>query len=96
MTTETNIPSPESIKKDPISFSPEEIKELQEFQGKMNNLIYALGNISLTKIQIEKEEENLKKAITAGRQEEKAIAEKLTKKYGQGSLDIKSGTFIPA
>ena len=79
MTTETNIPSPESIKKDPISFSPEEIKELQEFQGKMNNLIYALGNISLTKIQLEK-----------------SIAEKLTKKYGQGSLDIKSGTFIPA
>tara|TARA_R100001015_G_C4460993_1_gene47913 strand:- start:126 stop:428 length:303 start_codon:yes stop_codon:yes gene_type:complete len=94
--TEQKIPSPENIKKEPIKFSPEEITELNAFRKNFEGLIYNLGQVNLTKIQLKNQENQIHQAFEEARQTERQIAEKLSKKYGQGSLDIESGTFIPA
>ena len=94
--TESKIPSPKDIKKTPIKFTPQEIEELNSYQSRMNNLIYGLGQLKLTEIQIKDQETQIKQTLIDLKKIEKQTAEKLSKKYGQGSLDIESGTFIPA
>ena len=39
---------------------------------------------------------DLKKALAELEKEETSLAKSLTEKYGKGSLDIETGTFIPA
>ena len=95
-TMDQKIPSPEEIKKSPIKFTPEEIEEIKSFQNEMNNLVYSLGQLSLSKIRIEEQESSIKMAMSELRLREKEQADKLTKKYGQGQLDIETGAFIPA
>tara|TARA_Y100001973_G_C5055222_1_gene259838 strand:+ start:139 stop:462 length:324 start_codon:yes stop_codon:yes gene_type:complete len=92
---EQKLPSPEEIKKGPVKFTPEEIERLKNYQAKLNNLVYNLGQLKYTQIQLDAQEEMMKGAIMKAKEEEKQIADNLSQKYGQGQLDIESGTFIP-
>ena len=49
----------------------------------------------LSNIQLEKEESNLKNQLTILEKKEIEIANKLTEKYGKGSLNIETGEFTP-
>tara|TARA_Y100001972_G_C7612995_1_gene307322 strand:- start:892 stop:1185 length:294 start_codon:yes stop_codon:yes gene_type:complete len=95
MTIDQKIPSPSEIKNSSVKFTPQEIEELNSFQKTMNTLVFRLGQIQVTKIQIKEQETILKEALKKQQQEEKKLADKLSKKYGQGSLDIETGTFTP-
>ena len=59
-------------------------------------------NLVLSKIQkypplvFAGETRSLKKALAELEKEETSLAKSLTEKYGKGSLDIETGTFIPA
>ena len=95
MTIDQKIPSPSEIKNSSVKFTPQEIEELNSFQKTMNTLVFRLGQIQVTKIQIKEQETILKEALKKQQQEEKKLADKLSKKYGQGSLDVETGTFTP-
>ena len=95
MTIDQKIPSPSEIKNSPVKFTPQEIEELNSFQKTMNTLVFRLGQIQVTKIQIKEQETILKEALKNQQQEEKKLADKLSKKYGKGSLDVETGTFTP-
>ena len=95
MAIDQKIPSPSEIKNSSVKFTPQEIEELNSFQKTMNTLVFRLGQIQVTKIQIKEQETILKEALKKQQQEEKKLADKLSKKYGQGSLDIETGTFTP-
>jgi conjugal transfer/entry exclusion protein len=79
-----------------IKLSQEELNTLNQLQETQNNIINSLGqleyNIQLLELKKEKlteEIENLKKV-------EVEIGEDLSKKYGNGSIDLTSGTFTPS
>ena len=88
---------------EPVKFTDEEIKELQEIQNKYFNVQGDLGRISITRIRLNQQlgtltekEVSLENQFLETQKEEKTFIDKINKKYGDGVLDPESGTFTPA
>ena len=79
----------------PKKFTEEEIKELQNLQKEIDTLTQKMGQIYYNKLKLEDQEIILKKELSSVEKKELDLANKLTKKYGKGSLDIDSGEFTP-
>ena len=90
------IPSPEEIKNEPQKFTQEEIDSLKGFQTRLDNIITQFGKINLSRIKLDEQENLLKDEVKKIENEERELAQKLSDKYGKGSLDIETGTFTPA
>jgi hypothetical protein len=80
---------------DAIKFTEDELKSLQELQGTYNQITMAFGQLSLSKIGLDAQEESLKTALSETRTKENELAKELTDKYGKGTLDIGTGEFTP-
>ena len=80
---------------DAIKFTEEELKSLQDLQGTYQQITLAMGQISLSKIQLENREKSVLNTLNEVREKENELAKELTEKYGKGSLDIQSGEFTP-
>ena len=80
---------------DAIKFTEEELKSLQELQGTYNQITVAFGQVSLSRIRLDAQEESLKTALADTRTKENELAKTLTDKYGKGSLNIETGEFTP-
>ena len=89
------IPSPEEIKNEPQKFTQEEIDSLKGFQTRLDNIITQFGKINLSRIKLDEQENLLKDEVKKIENEERELAQKLSDKYGRGSLDIETGTFTP-
>ena len=88
--------------KDPIKITQEEIKATTDLHVSFQNATIDFGNLYVEKLQVEA----MIKALTdkeAGLQEEwkklqtkeNDLIQGFYKKYGDGSLDLKKGLFIP-
>ena len=93
---EEKIPSPEEIKGEVKKFTKEELNSLKSFQLRMEEVIVRLGRVHLSKIKLNEQEDLLKNEIKSIEKAEQELAQTLTSKYGKGSLDIDTGTFIPS
>ena len=96
MAIDKKIPSPSEVKSAPVSFSQEELNEIRDLRTELNQITFQLGQININKIRIENTEILIKKDLINLEEKESKIAKKLTNKYGKGSIDIETGTFIPA
>ena len=95
MAIEKKIPSPKEVSESPISIPSQDIDKIKNLQIELNNLHSRFGQLHVTKIKLEEEENNLKKELSFIEKEEAKIAKSFTEKYGKGSLDIKTGEFTP-
>ena len=80
---------------DAIKFTEEELKSLQDLQGTYQQITLAMGQISLSKIQLENREQSVLNTLGEVREKENELAKELTEKYGKGSLNIETGEFTP-
>ena len=96
MAIDKKIPSPSEVKSSPVSFSQEELNEIRDLRTELNQITFQLGQIKINKIRIENTETLIKKDLINLEEKESKIAKKLSDKYGKGSIDIETGTFIPA
>ena len=80
---------------DAIKFTEEELKSLQDLQGTYQQITLAMGQISLSKIQLENREKSVLNTLGEVREKENELAKELTEKYGKGSLNIETGEFTP-
>ena len=80
---------------DAIKFTEEELKSLQDLQGTYQQITLAMGQISLSKIQLENREQSVLNTLNEVREKENELAKELTEKYGKGSLNIETGEFTP-
>ena len=96
MAIENKIPSPSEVKSAPVSFSQEELNKIKDLRTELNQITFQLGQININKIRIENTEILIKKDLINLEEKESKIAKKLSDKYGKGSIDIETGTFIPA
>ena len=96
MAIDKKIPSPSEVKSSPVSFSQEELNEIRDLRTELNQITFQLGQININKIRIENTEILIKKDLINLEEKESKIAKKLSDKYGKGSIDIETGTFIPA
>lgn len=92
-----------------IKFTDEEMNELKFIQQKYNEKFLLLGQLKLEQLKVEDAiknftesgvklkdvETNLKGEFITVQKLEDDFLNKVTKKYGEGSLDGKTGLFIP-
>ena len=74
----------------------EEIEQLQELQKENQAVAQELGNLEITKLQIEARREELVKYFNELKAKEQEIGKTFTEKYGNGTIDLDKGEFIPA
>jgi hypothetical protein len=74
----------------------EEIEKLQDIQQKNAAVATELGNLEITKLQIEARREEVVKYFTELKQEENTFGKELSDKYGNGTIDLEKGEFIPS
>ena len=91
----TKIPTPSEIKSSPVSFSPEELDKLKQLRSNLSNMTASFGQLAISKIKIEEQENILKNELKSLDKKEIELAKKLTDKYGKGSIDLETGTFTP-
>ena len=81
---------------DPIKFTEEELKSITDLQASYNQITMAMGQIAISRLNLDERETAIKSTLLDTRNKEEEIAKGFTEKYGQGSLDIATGEFTPA
>lgn len=74
----------------------EEIEKFQSIQQRNSLVVNELGTIELAKLQIERRRTEALDFLTSLREEEQTFGKELSEKYGDGSIDLEKGEFIPA
>ena len=85
-----------------IKFTEEEMKTLRELQQTYAGVQNALGQLGVERIRLSQQmtgldsaEENLTNQFEETQGKEREFVETISKKYGDGNLDITSGVFTP-
>jgi predicted nuclease with TOPRIM domain len=85
------------------TITTEELEKLKELRNKYDGLSYTLGQIRIEQHLLDTQVNRLKEAETqlikdyaTLQAEEKALADEITKKYGQGQINIETGEFTPS
>ena len=83
-------------------FSDEELKQINEVADTYNSLQTELGNLSVQKIlvddriqAIQDREAEIRKEWKKNQVTEADLVKSLSEKYGEGTLDPKTGNFVP-
>ena len=86
-----------------VKFTKEELDNLNSFQSRYSEVKDQFGGICLSKISLRKQieeldnlEVKLSNDFSKIQEEEKTFLDELNKKYGEGSLNPKTGVFTPA
>ena len=72
----------------------EEFKEIQLFQENVGKVARGLGQIALTRLALEKQENFLKEEHEKLLEQEKQLGDKLKEKYGNAQIDLKTGEIV--
>lgn len=87
---------------DIVKFTDTEMQSIAKLQSDYQQSIYTLGQLELEKTDLEQQLQDLKNKRTEIfdnwkklQQEESNILNSLSQKYGDGSLNLKDGTFKP-
>ena len=92
---DNKIPSPQSIKSLPQSFSEQELNEIKELRNQISTLTFQIGQNAINKIKLEEQESLFKDQLKSIEEKETLLAKRFTDKYGKGSIDLETGTFTP-
>lgn len=80
---------------DDIKFTEEELNSLGELQNSYARITNAFGQITISRSNLDLQEEALKDELETTRQNEQTILSGITEKYGPGTLDPATGVFTP-
>tara|TARA_Y100000592_G_scaffold78328_1_gene123147 strand:- start:2332 stop:2619 length:288 start_codon:yes stop_codon:yes gene_type:complete len=80
---------------DQIKFTEEELKSITDLQVSYNQITMAMGQIAISRLNLDERETAIKSTLLDTRNKEEEIAKSFTEKYGKGSLDINTGEFTP-
>jgi hypothetical protein len=87
----------------PQKFTEEELKEIKELRDQNQVKVQEFGRLEMELLlgkqhweNLIKEKEKVTKEYEDIQTQEKALVEKLNKKYGSGVVDITSGNFTPS
>lgn len=74
----------------------EELQKIAELQEKNRAAVMELGEIAMITLNLEKRQEGAEKFIEELRAEEQTFGKELSEKYGNGTINLESGEFVPA
>ena len=85
-----------------VKFSQEEMNQLTELQQTYTTIQNTFGQLSVNRIRLEQElssldeaDDRLKSDFAANQQKEREFVDTISKKYGDGNLDLNTGVFTP-
>lgn len=88
--------------KDPIKLTDEELKSALDVHNGSQSIVFQFGGLYMEKMQIENaikivsdKETELQKQLKDLQDRENTLVQDMFKKYGDGSLDLERGLFIP-
>ena len=73
----------------------EEIKDIKDLQSTRNNIIVELGNLEAYFFDISLKKADLQKQLGELTERDQKLGKDLSDKYGNGSIDLEKGEFIP-
>ena len=76
-----------------IQLAPEELSRLQGSNAKVADIVASLGQIELQISLLKDNKRSLLDAFTQIQQDQEQLAQELTQKYGDGTIDMTSGEF---
>ena len=76
-----------------IQLAPEELSRLQEANNKVADIVASLGQIEINKSILEENKKSLLANFAQIQQDQEVLAQELTQKYGDGTIDMTSGEF---
>ena len=76
--------------------SQEEIQKVTNLRQQFNELVNVIGNIEVQIMDLQLKKENLKSSFQQLQEQELTVAKELEEKYGQGTISIETGEFLPS
>jgi hypothetical protein len=94
---------PVEKREEPIRFNNEELKSIVSLREKYNRIITNFGQLYIERVkindyivQLNETEKKLQSEYTSCQKEEENLLAAITNKYGEGSLSLADGTFVPS
>lgn len=78
---------------EPTKLTVEEVERLQTVQQKYNAVVSELGNVELSRINLESRKEEVLTYLSELKSEEQSLGKELSEKYGVGSINLEKGEF---
>ena len=78
-----------------VKFTEDELKEVKSLQTNYLDIQNQYGQLSLAKIRLKRQENQLSEKLKEIENIEKSFLDKVTEKYGKGSLNPETGVFTP-
>tara|TARA_R100000008_G_scaffold84050_1_gene70557 strand:- start:627 stop:932 length:306 start_codon:yes stop_codon:yes gene_type:complete len=85
-----------------VKFTEQELQSIQDLSTKSNGITNRFGQLAIAKINLEKQSESveeeefkLHEELENLKKEEQETLQKITEKYGPGTLDPQTGVFTP-
>lgn len=73
----------------------EELDTIKSIQEKTNAVVSELGNLELTKLQLDARRKEIESFYNDLKEEESKFGKELSDKYGNGTIDLENGEFVP-
>jgi flagellar motility protein MotE (MotC chaperone) len=80
----------------PAKFDETELKEVEAIRNSYAEASMVYGNLYIQRKQLDSQEKALDEAYSKLQKREKDFLDKIVNKYGEGSLDAKTGVFTPS
>jgi DUF438 domain-containing protein len=74
----------------------EEIQKVTNLRQQFNELVNVIGNIEVQIMDLQLKKEQLKSSFQQLQEQELTVAKELEEKYGQGTISIETGEFLPS
>jgi hypothetical protein len=78
-----------------VKFTDDELKEVKDLQSNYLDVQNEFGQLKLAQIRLERQEQELSQKLTTVENSEKSFLDKITEKYGRGTLNPETGVFTP-
>jgi hypothetical protein len=81
---------------EPIKLTEEELENLVSLQRKSAGVTQEFGNLEIMKLQLDARREELVSFYGQLKEDERTFGKELSEKYGDGTINIEKGEFVPA
>ena len=76
--------------------SQEELQQIADLQARNRAIVQEFGEIKLIELNLKRRTENAEQYLADLRQAESEFGKALSEKYGDGTVDLATGEFVPA
>lgn len=77
-----------------VKLTEEQVAKLQEFQAVSADMVFALGQIEMQKLNFDILKENLKRDLEKFNQQQNELAAALESEHGPGQVDPEAGEYV--